>query len=227
MTFVGPPGTGKTTVASIMTSYLYEMGIIRQNKYLDVNGDFLRGQYLGHTGKRTEAVVAYSQGMVLFIDEAYLLQQDDKGDSFGQEAIGVLLDAMEKNRKSFVVIFAGYEKEMNVFLNANSGLRSRISQTFHFKSYSPFELAKMMKSLAKKDGFKVEKDVWHDLQVYLKTRVSEPHFGNARFIRSFWEETKKQHILNYSKGNYLEDYKFIITLDDINAVCALNLQAET
>lgn len=226
MVFVGPPGTGKTTVASIMTAYLYEMGIIRQNKYIDINGDFLRGQYLGHTGKRTEAVVQYAQGMVLFIDEAYLLQQDDKGDNFGQEAIGVLLDAMEKNRKSFVVIFAGYEKEMNSFLNANSGLRSRISQTFHFKSYSPFELAKMMKRLAKKDGFTVENYVWHDLQVYLKTRVNEPHFGNARFIRSFWEETKKQHIMNYSKGDYSEDFKYVITLDDINVVCALNLQAE-
>lgn len=227
MVFVGPPGTGKTTVASIMTAYLYEMGIIRQNKYIDINGDFLRGQYVGHTGKRTEAVVQYAQGMVLFIDEAYLLQQDDKGDNFGQEAIGVLLDAMEKNRKSFVVIFAGYEKEMSKFLSANSGLRSRISQTFHFKSYSPFELAKMMKKLAKKDGFDVENNVWHDLQVYLKTRVNEPHFGNARFIRSFWEETKKQHIMKYSNNDYSEDFKYVITLDDIKAVCALNLQAET
>lgn len=227
MAFVGPPGTGKTTVARIMTAYLYHMGILRQNQYVDINGDFLRGQYLGHTGKRTEAVVAYSQGMVLFIDEAYLLQQDDQGDHFGQEAIGVLLDAMEKHRKSFVVIFAGYEKEMNVFFNANSGLRSRISQTFHFQSYSPFELAKMMKALAKKDGFIVDKEVWHDLQVYLKTRIAEPHFGNARFIRSFWEETKKQHILNYSKGDYSEDFKYVITLNDIHAVCALNLQAET
>ena len=121
--FVGPPGTGKTTVAAIMTGYLYKMGIIRDNKYVDVNGDFLRGQYLGHTGKRTEAVVQYSQGMVLFVDEAYLLQSSDDSDKFGQEAIGVLLDAMEKYRKKFVVIFAVFPFEnLRLRLTPDAGL---------------------------------------------------------------------------------------------------------
>ena len=156
MCFVGAPGTGKSTVAGIMTAYLHRMGIIQRNEYLDINGDFLRGMYLGHTGKRTEAVIQYCQGMVLFVDEAYLLQQNSDGDNFGQEAIGVLLDAMEKHRKNFVVIVAGYDKEMNAFLNANSGLRSRISMTFHFQSYTSHELAMMMNRLAKTDGFKVE-----------------------------------------------------------------------
>jgi replication-associated recombination protein RarA len=193
---------------------------------LDINGDFLRGMYLGHTGKRTEAVIQYSQGMVLFVDEAYLLQQDDSGDNFGQEAIGVLLDAMEKYRKNFVVIFAGYDKEMNIFLNANSGLRSRISKTFHFKSYTANELAHMMQNLAKKDHFRVEKPVWIPLQRYLKTRLYEPHFGNARFIRSFWEETKASHIMNVADGKYSDDMKYVITLDDVEPLFSRNIQAE-
>lgn len=225
MVFIGPPGTGKTTVAGIMTAYLYQMGIIRQNKYVDVNGSFFRGQYIGHTGKRTQAVVEYSRGMVLFIDEAYLLNSDGAGD-FGAEALGVLLDAMEKYRKDFVVIFAGYDKEMQDMLNMNSGLRSRISQTFHFKSYTPHELALMMGRLSHKDKFKVEKEVWRPLQLYLRTRVIEPHFGNARFIRSFWEETKKQHIMNFASGKYDESYRYLITMQDVQDVMDMNLQAE-
>ena len=226
MCFLGPPGTGKSTVAGIMTAYLYEMGLIRENRYLDINGDFLRGMYLGHTGKRTEAVIQYCQGMVLFVDEAYLLQQDDTGDNFGQEAIGVLLDAMEKYRKNFVVIFAGYDKEMNAFLNANSGLRSRISKIFHFKSYTANELAKMMQSLAKRDHFKVEKEVWIPLQRYLKKRIPEPRFGNARFIRSFWEEVKSQHIMNIADGKCPKERKYVIDLNDVEPLFARNIQAE-
>lgn len=226
MCFMGAPGTGKSTVAGIMTAYLYQMGIIRRNEYLDINGDFLRGMYLGHTGKRTQAVINYCQGMVLFVDEAYLLQQDSTGDNFGQEAIGVLLDAMEKNRKNFVVIVAGYDKEMNAFLNANSGLRSRISLMFHFQSYSAHELATMMNRLAKTDKFEVEKEVWISLQQYIKTRVSEPHFGNARFIRSFWQAVKQSHIMNYSAGKYTEDKKYVITLQDVKPVFAMHIQAE-
>lgn len=226
MCFMGAPGTGKSTVASIMTAYLYKMGIIRRNEYLDINGDFLRGMYLGHTGKRTQAVINYCQGMVLFVDEAYLLQQNTDGDNFGQEAIGVLLDAMEKSRKDFVVIFAGYDKEMNAFLNANSGLRSRVSLMFHFQSYTAHELAMMMNRLAKTDGFDIEKSVWVPLQRYVKTRLSDPHFGNARFIRSFWQAVKQSHIVNFSEGIYDEDMKFVITLQDVEPVFDMNIQSE-
>lgn len=219
MVFLGPPGTGKTTVASIMTGYLYKMGLINDNSYLDVNGDFLRGMYLGHTGKRTEAVVQYAQGMVLFIDEAYLLSASDaSSDQFGQEAVGVLLDAMEKYRKNFVVIFAGYEHEMNQFLDMNSGLRSRISLEFHFKSYSPHELAKMLQNVGKNNGFKFEKDLWVPVQQYFKTQVQNPKFGNGRFVRQFFENCKKAHITNYANGLYDESKKYMITLTDVQGL---------
>ena len=226
MCFYGPPGTGKTTVAAIMTAYLYKMGYIRENCYLDINGDFLRGMYLGHTGKRTEAVVQYAQGMVLFIDEAYLLSSQDGGtDSFGAEAIGVLLDSMEKYRKNFVVIFAGYEKEMTDFLDVNSGLRSRISQYFHFTSYTPHELSQMMNRLAKKQKFKVNSDVWVPFQQYLKVKREEPTFGNARFIRQFFEDCKNQHILNFSKGMYGPEKKYVITLQDVKPLVLADVAA--
>lgn len=215
MCFKGAPGTGKSTVASIMTGYLYQMGIIRRNEYLDINGDFLRGMYLGHTGKRTEAVIQYCQGMVLFVDEAYLLQQNDNGDNFGQEAIGVLLDAMEKHRKDFVVIVAGYEKEMNAFLEANTGLKSRISMEFHFESYTPHELAQMMSRLAKKDGFIVEKKVWIPLQQYVNTLVDDPYFGNGRFIRTFWQKVKQCHIMNFAKHPEAKERQYLIDLQDV------------
>lgn len=215
MCFMGAPGTGKSTVAGIMTGYLYKMGIIRRNEYLDINGDFLRGMYLGHTGKRTEAIVKYCRGMVLFLDEAYLLQQDDQGDKFGQEAIGVLIDAMEKHRKEFVVIVAGYDREMKAFLAANSGMQSRISMTFHFESYSPHELAQMMNRLARKDGFTVERDVWVPLQRFLQEQRENPYFGNGRYVRSFWQELKQAHIVRYSAGTMVDEARMRIDREDL------------
>ena len=215
MTFLGPPGTGKTTVAKIMTGYLYKMGIIAQNTYLDINGDFLRGMYVGHTGKRTEAVIQYSQGMVLFIDEAYLLAgEPGDNNSFGQEALGVLLDAMEKYRKNFVVIFAGYDKEMQNLLDMNSGLRSRISLNFHFKSYSPKELGLMLKRIAMEQKFRIKKECFTILLPWFNDESKNPRFGNGRFIRQFFEILKKAHIMNYASGSYDEKYKFIITEKD-------------
>lgn len=219
MVFLGPPGTGKTTVAGIMTGYLYQMGLIQENSYLDINGDFLRGMYLGHTGKRTEAVVQYSQGMVLFIDEAYLLSNSDGStDAFGQEAVGVLLDAMEKYRQNFVVILAGYDDEMNTFLNINSGLRSRISLEFHFKSYTPNELAYMFRNVAAASNFTVDKAVWIPLQRYFKTQLDNPKFGNGRFVRQLFEDVKKAHIMNFVNEALDESQRFVIQLNDVQDV---------
>lgn len=227
MVFVGPPGTGKTTVASIMTGYLYKLGLIRENSYLDINGDFLKGSYLGHTGKRTEAVVQYAQGMVLFVDEAYILAgKDGDTDAFGAEAVAVLLDAMEKYRQNFVVIFAGYEKEMNDFLDVNSGLRSRINLQFHFTSYTPHELAQMMQRVAKDNNFKVDSDVWLPLQKYFKTKISDPHFGNGRYVRQFFEAAKKEHIVNFAKKKYGDDKKYTITLEDVEPLFNRSIIAE-
>lgn len=216
MCFVGAPGTGKTTVAGIMTGYLYKLGIIQRNEYIDVNGDFLRGSYLGHTGKRTQATVQYAQGGVLFIDEAYLLQQSENGDAFGQEAIGVLIDAMEKHRRDFVVIVAGYDREMQVFLDANSGMRSRISRVFRFENYSVAELSKILQAYAKADGFRIERDAWAPIQRHMRDAQLEAgeHFGNARFVRSYWGEIKQAHIMAFSQGEYDEGRRWIISARD-------------
>lgn len=216
MVFLGPPGTGKTTVAKIMTGYLYGMGLINENSYLDINGDFLRGMYVGHTGKRTEAVIQYAQGMVLFIDEAYLLNTaDGEAASFGQEAVGVLIDAMEKYRKNFIVILAGYEDEMNKFMGMNSGLKSRISLTFHFRAYTSGEMAKMFFGIARRNKFNVPKDTMVKIKDYLDLKKGTPGFGNARFVRQFFEMCRKSHIINYSDGIYGADDKYLITTKDV------------
>lgn len=214
MCFMGAPGTGKSTVAKIVTGYLYQMGIIQRNEYLDINGDFLRGMYVGHTGKRTEAVINYCHGMVLFLDEAYLLSQGKDGDNFGQEAIGVLIDAMEKRRHDFVVIVAGYEREMKAFLSVNTGMASRISTTFHFESYTPHELAQMLQKMARKEQFTFTKDVWIPVQKYFQECLQDPYFGNGRFVRSLWQDIKQAHVVRFVENHLDESQKYVITLDD-------------
>ena len=125
---------------------------------------------------------------------------------------------MEKYRQNFVVIFAGYEEEMSRFLDMNSGLRSRINLEFHFESYTPHELANMFRNIAKTEGFTVESGVWVPMQRYFKTKVVDPKFGNGRFIRQFFEDMKKQHILNFADGKYDSSLKYVFTLDDLNVI---------
>lgn len=196
--FLGNPGTGKTTVAAIYTGFLYKHGYIQRNRYTDVSGDFLRGSYLGQTGKRTEATVAYSLGGVLFIDEAYLLAGPDGADQYGAEAVGVLVDALEKHRDDLVVILAGYPGQMRDLLDVNPGLASRMGTTLSFDDYSLKELAKIFQSMAAADGFAVDRGAWAVFSEKAKAAKARDGFGNARWAREFLRHAEDAHIRAYA-----------------------------
>ncbi len=144
MVFLGNPGTGKTTVARMVAGILYNLKYIKQNKLLEVSAKDLVGEYVGQTGPKTMAVIEKAMGGVLFIDEAYsLASKPGQNSSFNEECVATLIQAMENYRDNLVVIFAGYSKEMQDFLNSNSGIVSRIGYTIldnfgikNFKEYS-------------------------------------------------------------------------------------------
>lgn len=220
MAFVGPPGTGKTECARIVTGKLYKMGYIRENRYLSVTGDFLRGSYIGHTGKRTEAVIEYARGMVLFIDEAYLLYSQKHDDSFGAEALGVLVEAMEKYRGDLVVIFAGYTTPMQELFDGNPGVASRVSTVLHFESYTPKQLCKIFQLMAFERGFKVDSKFWQPLANYIAPLTRAEDFGNARFARELCDKIIKAHVIRYGRGEVPEEGKMTLYVDDLLAVVA-------
>lgn len=140
--FLGNPGTGKTTVARLLGEVMYQKGIINQRKFIEVSRSDLVAGYVGQTAIKTREVLESALGGVLFIDEAYTLSSG-MGNDFGQEAIDEILKFMENHRRDIVIIFAGYTKEMRQFVDANSGLASRIPNAFYFEDYTIDELIKI------------------------------------------------------------------------------------
>lgn len=215
--FVGPAGTGKTSAAAVFTGMLYDSGYIRENSYLDITGDFLKASYVGQTGKRTQAVIEYSKGMVLFIDEAYLLSTSSgSGHDFGAEAIGVLVDAMEKSRGELVVIFAGYPREMSQFLAVNSGLSSRIAKTMHFESYSLRELMMMFQRMAASQRFSVDQAAWPAIRDTISAAMADEGFGNGRFVRQLLQDCIGRHASRWAAGQIRDDHKMVIEDGDVS-----------
>ena len=139
MIFTGNPGTGKTTIARIISKYLKSIGVLTGGQLVEVSRADLVGRYVGHTAPLTNKVIASAIGGVLFIDEAYSLYRG-RDDSFGLEAIDTLVKGIEDNRDNLIVILAGYSKEMEQFLTSNSGLKSRFPNVIHFPDYAGEEL---------------------------------------------------------------------------------------
>ena len=197
MVFLGNPGTGKTTVARIVSKILYNLKYIKQDKLLEVTSKDLVAEYVGQTSIKTANVVQKALGGVLFIDEAYSLASGKgEGNSFNEEAVATLIQAMENNRDNLVVIFAGYTKEMQDFLNLNSGIVSRIGYTVEFEDYTVDELWKIFNQMMTKAGFVVSKEAEDKVKKIIEENKGTRNFGNARFVRNVYEKSIIKHASN-------------------------------
>jgi probable Rubsico expression protein CbbX len=184
MSFTGNPGTGKTTVALRMAAILHRLGYVRKGHLVAVTRDDLVGQFVGHTAPRTKEIVKRAMGGVLFIDEAYALSRPENERDYGQEAVEILLTAMEEHRDDLVVILAGYSDRMDQFFRMNPGMRSRIAHHLEFPDYSPDELGAIARLMLTAMQYRLSTDGEAALAAYIVRRRAQPDFANARSIRN-------------------------------------------
>jgi probable Rubsico expression protein CbbX len=184
MSFTGPPGTGKTTVAARMSKILHGLGYLRKGHVVTATRDDLVGQYIGHTAPKTREMLKKAMGGVLFIDEAYYLYRPENERDYGAEAIEILLQVMEGNRDDLVVIFAGYKERMDIFYHSNPGLSSRVANHIDFPDYSYEELFAIAKLILAAENYRFSDEAAIVFADYIVRRMQLPFFANARSIRN-------------------------------------------
>ena len=188
LVFSGNPGTGKTTVARILGKLYKEIGILSTGQMIETDRSGLVAGYVGQTAIKTQKKIQEAMGGVLFIDEAYTLNQKDE--NFGQEAIDTILKAMEDHRDEFVVIVAGYTQLMKDFIESNPGLKSRFNKFFEFPDYTVDELQKIFELQCKKYQYtlteEADKAVREEI-IRLEAAKGE-NFANAREVRNLFEK---------------------------------------
>ncbi len=190
MSFTGQPGTGKTTVAMRMAKILHHLGYVRKGHLVVATRDDLVGQYVGHTAPKTKEMLKKAMGGVLFIDEAYYLYRPENERDYGQEAIEMLLQAMENQRGDLVVILAGYKERMATFFQANPGFHSRIAHHIDFPDYALDELMAIAELMVRQQNYAFDVDARQAFHEYLALRMKQPHFANARSVRNALDRIK-------------------------------------
>lgn len=215
MIFSGNPGTGKTTMARVVADMFHSMGLLKSGHLVETDKGGLIAEYVGQTAKKTEEVFKSALGGVLFIDEAYAITND--GSSFGQECIDTLVKLIEDYRGEILVILAGYNKEMNDFMKANSGLESRFPLKIEFPDYSADELFEIGKNMVFKKGFVLSDDAVPAFReaVYDLKRHSTATSGNGRMVRNFIDEVIRKQSSRIALIDVSAEEMTVITAKDI------------
>lgn len=219
MVFLGNPGTGKTTVARILAKIYHGLGVLSKGHLVEVDRSGLVAGYMGQTSEKVTEVIEKAKGGILFIDEAYALANGQQGD-FGQEAIDILNKAMEDNREDLIVIAAGYHDEMQDFLDANPGLRSRFNRTIEFPNYDAAELVEIMSNRAKSLDYTLTDDAVQYVQdTFTRILACPPeNFGNARSVRNYLDRViHNQANRLIAENNFKEEDLTKLTLADVQS----------
>lgn len=190
--FIGNPGTGKTTIARLMGKYFKAIGILAKGHIVEVSRADLVAAHVGGTAEKTNKVIDSALDGILFIDEAYSLSTGSSND-YGQEAINILVDRMEKERGRLAVFFAGYDEEMTGFFESNSGLSSRVTRKFYFDDYNGDELLQILKIICDKQQYTIGQKASLLLKSYFDYiyAVRDSNFGNGREVRNVFEKLIK------------------------------------
>jgi SpoVK/Ycf46/Vps4 family AAA+-type ATPase len=215
--FMGPPGTGKTTVARLLGRIYHALGLLKSGHVVEVDRSGLVAEYVGQTAIKTNKAIDSALDGILFIDEAYALATDLKG-GFGQEAIDTLVKRMEDERGRLVVVVAGYPKEMQDFITSNTGLQSRFNQYFTFMDYTGEELLEIFKKTVEDRKFTLAPDAEAKCGRYFSHLYDSrtKTFGNARAVRNFFEELVRGQAIRLSAlENPANEELQTITVKDI------------
>ena len=214
MAFLGSPGTGKTTVARIMTGFLYQNKYIKKNKCVEVDGNFLKSSTSADTAIKTELIIREALGGVLFIDEAYALIEGSDG--IGEQAVATLIKAMEDRKGEFVLILAGYTNEIKKLIQSNPGFESRIKDFMVFQDYNNEELKEIFVNMARDNNFVVDANALDKLEERFERERNLSSFGNGRTARNILDECIDKHAFNFKNKEIGIADKFRITEKDVN-----------
>lgn len=215
--FIGPPGTGKTSVARILSRIYKHIGLLEKGHLVETDRAGLVAGYVGQTALKVDEVINKALGGVLFIDEAYTLASENSlGSDYGKEALEILLKRMEDYRDKFIVIVAGYPDEMKAFIESNPGLKSRFNQYINFDHYNPKELMEIFKSFCTKYAFKLSADAEEKISDIFEMADDKKteSYGNAREARNLFE-----HIVRLQSNR-------LVNQKDINAQTLSEIREE-